>query len=367
MLTRPEENVPVEEGLLASEGVVGVLLANVGSPEAPTPEALRRYLAEFLADPRIIDWPRWLWLPVLHAIVLNTRPRRSARLYQRIWTADGSPQLATLRQQAAGVLSRLEGRLGAPVPVAVGMRYGQPSIAAGLRALRAAGARRVLVFPLFPQFSGTTTASTFDAVFAEVRRWPAPPELVHIQHYYDHPSYQRALAGSVQRFWAAHGRPERLLISCHGIPRRYAAAGDPYPQHCEATAEALARALDLAPDQWQLAYQSRFGPEAWLKPFTDKTLAAWGGAGLGRVDVVCPGFSADCLETLDEIAHECRRTFCEAGGGELRYIPALNAESAHLDALAEIAAEALEGWLAPAGMPKAPAAVAARANRAARR
>jgi ferrochelatase len=282
---------------------------------------------------------------VLHGIVLNTRPRRSARLYRRIWTPEGSPLLTTLRQQAEGVERRLEDWMLTPVPVEVGLRYGEPSIAAGLRALRAAGAGRFLVFPLFPQYSATTTASALDAVFAELRGWPDVPELRTVRQYGEHPAYAAALAGSVRGYWAEHGRPERLLISFHGIPERYAREGDPYPATCAATAERLARALDLEADEWQMAYQSRFGPERWVQPYTDETLKRWAAGGLGRVDVVCPGFSADCLETLDEIGSEARHTFKAAGGGELRYIPALNAEPAHLDALAEVAADGVAGWL----------------------
>jgi ferrochelatase len=324
---------------------VGVLLTNVGSPAAPTSAALRRYLAEFLSDRRIIDWPRWLWLPVLHGIILNTRPRRSARLYARVWTADGSPQLMTLRKQTEGVRARLQALMLEPVPVVGALRYGEPSIAAGLRALRTVGARRILVVPLFPQYSATTTASALDAVFDELRRWPEIPELRTVRQYHQHPAYAAALAASVRRAWADRGQPDRLLISFHGIPERYARAGDPYPQACAATAEGLAAALDLRANDWQLAYQSRFGPEPWLRPYTDQTLTAWGASGLKRVDVICPGFSADCLETLDEIGHEGERVFKAAGGDELRYLPALNAEPDHLDALADIAAEGLAGWL----------------------
>ena len=318
----------------------GVLLANVGSPAAPTPAALRRYLAQFLADPRIIDYPRWLWLPLLHGLILRTRPRRSARLYARIWTPAGSPLVCTLEAQARALQDGLAARLGQPIPVAIGLRYGAPSIAHGLRDLRAAGADGLLVFPLYPQYSQTTTASTLDAVEAELAAWPTRPPLRVIERYGSNPAYIAALAESVRRFWATHGRGVRLLMSFHGIPQRYARRGDPYPTECAATARQLAAALDLRDADWHVSYQSRFGPEPWLQPYTDRTLAAWGRAGLRRVDVICPGFSADCLETLDEIAHEAARTFSAAGGGELRYIPALNDSTQHITALTGIAAEA---------------------------
>ncbi len=322
----------------------GVLLTNIGSPQAPTFWALRRYLAEFLSDPRIVELPRWLWLPILHAILLNLRPARSARLYRNIWTADGAPLTAMMRRQAAGLRERLAQWLGGPPPVALGMRYGQPSIAAGLRELRAGGARRIPIFPLFPQFSATTTGTSLDAAFAELRRWRWLPELRTLQHYHDHPAYLAALTESVRAFWAQHGRPRRLLFSFHGIPRGYSMRGDPYRGECQQTAELAAGQLGLSPDEWALSFQSRFGPAEWLKPYTDELLADWGRAGARDVQVICPGFSADCLETLDEIAREARHTFEAAGGRGFAYIPALNDRPAHLDALAAIAAPHLQGW-----------------------
>jgi len=327
----------------------GVLLANVGSPEAPTPAALRRYLAQFLADPRIIDYPRWLWLPLLYGLILRPRPRRSARLYARIWTGAGSPLVSTLAAQARALQASLAAQFGKPVPVAIGLRYGAPSIAHGLRELRASGADGLLVFPLYPQYSRTTTASTLDAVEAELAGWPHRPPVRVIERYGSHADYIAALAESVRRFWAAHEGGDQLLMSFHGIPQRYARLGDPYPAECAATARQLVAALSLPDTAWQMSFQSRFGPEPWLQPYTDRTLAAWGRAGLRRVDVICPGFSADCLETLDEIAHEGARTFAAAGGGELRYIPALNESAAHIAALAGIAAEALLEWITPTG------------------
>lgn len=328
----------------APQPATGVLLANIGSPDAPTFPALRRYLAQFLGDPRIVEAPRWLWLPVLHGILLNIRPARSARLYRNIWGPEGAPLLAITRRQVAGLQARLSDRLEAPVRVAAGMRYGEPSIAAGLRELRDAGARRILIFPLFPQYSASTTASCLDAVFAELRRWRWLPEIRTVNHYPDHPGYLAALAARLERAWAEHGRPQRLLFSFHGLPRSYARKGDPYEAECRLTAQLTAARLGLAEDDWALAFQSRFGPAEWLTPYTDELLVEWGRAGLDGVHVVCPGFAADCLETLDEIRREAGHTFETVGGRGFRYIPALNDEPAHLDALAEIAAAHLSGW-----------------------
>lgn len=316
--------------------VHGLLIANTGSPNAPTPAALRRYLAHFLSDPRIIEFPRWIWLPVLHGVILNVRPRRSARLYQRVWTADGSPLLASTQKLAAGLQIALPERTGALWQVVAGMRYGEPSIAAGLRRLRDAGADTLTVLPLFPQYSATTTASIFDAVFAELHRWRHVPPLHLINGYHDHPAYIGAVRESLCAAWQPGGPPERLLFSFHGIPQSYAAHGDPYPRQCRRTAELIVAGLDLDPQAWQVTFQSRFGPQEWLQPYTDRTLAALGAHGLGRLDVACPGFAVDCLETLDEIAHEGRKTYQNAGGERFEYIPALNATPAHVAALADI-------------------------------
>ncbi len=326
---------------------VGVLLTNVGSPDEPTTPALRRYLAQFLGDSRIIEYPRWLWQPLLHGVILNVRPRRSARLYRRVWTAEGSPLLAILRRQTAALQTALSAATPVPVRVACGVSYGQPSIAAALRALDAANARRVLVLPLYPQYSATTTAAALDDVFEELRTWRWLPELRTVNHYHDHPGYLAALAASIREAWAAGGRPDRLLMSFHGIPRDYFLNGDPYYCECQKTARLLAEALGLADGEWLATFQSRFGPSEWLTPATDETLAAWGREGLARVDAVCPGFSADCLETIDEIGREGAETFHEAGGGELRYIPALNDRPDDVAALADIALTHLQGWLEP--------------------
>lgn len=331
----------------AAPSPIGILLTNVGSPTAPTRAALRPYLAEFLGDERVIEYPRWLWQPLLHGVILNTRPGRSAKLYERIWSEEGSPLWATLKRQAAALQATLSDRLPLPVKVVAAVRYGQPSIAAGLRELATANARRVLVFPLFPQYSATTTATTLDAVFDELKTWRWLPELRTINHYHDHPDYIRALAATVREQWAETGRPDRLMLSFHGVPRDYILKGDPYYCECQKTARLLIEALELAAGDTTVTFQSRFGPTEWLQPYTSQTLEAWGQAGLGHVDALCPGFSADCLETTDEVGHEGKLTFQEAGGGMFNYIPALNDRPDHIAALATIVTTHLAGWLEP--------------------
>jgi ferrochelatase len=324
---------------------LGVLLTNLGTPDSCSRTDVRRYLGEFLWDPRVVEVPRPLWWLVLNLVILTTRPRRSAAAYQRIWTDAGSPLLVISRQQEAALQQTLAQQSGLPVKVVLAMRYGNPSIAAGLEALRQAGARRILVLPLYPQYSATTTASTFDAVAAVLRRWRWLPEVRFINHYHDEPAYIDALAASVQRYQAAHGTPDRLLMSFHGIPRDYFLAGDPY--HCEShkTARLLAERLGLDKAQWQLSFQSRLGPREWLRPYTDETLRKLAGEGVRKVQVICPGFSADCLETLEEIAMENREAFIEAGGETYEYIPCLNADPAHIDMLARLVARHTDGWV----------------------
>ncbi len=327
---------------------VGVLLTNVGSPDAPTGAALRPYLAQFLGDDRVIEYSNLYWKPLLHGVILNTRPWRSARLYERIWSEDGSPLLAILRRQAAALQAELADQLpDTPLVVAYGLRYGEPSIAAGLRELERANVRRVLVIPLFPHYSATTTATSLDAVFDELKSWRWVPELRTVNHYHDHPLYIQAIAASIRAQWAKTGTPERLLMSFHGIPRDYFLKGDPYYCECQKSARLVAEALKLPDGMWAATFQSRFGPTEWLQPYTDKTLEAWGAEGLRHVDAICPGFSADCLETVDEIGHEGRLSFQEAGGGTLNYIPALNDHPDHIALLASLATTYLGGWLEP--------------------
>jgi ferrochelatase len=321
----------------------GVLLANLGTPDAPTPAALRRYLAEFLWDPRVVELPRPLWWLILHGIILRIRPARSARKYQAIWTEDGSPLLAIGRRQTVAVATALRQRCPGPVRVALGMRYGNPSITSALAELRDAGARRLLVLPLYPQYSATTVASTFDAVAAELRRWRWLPDLRLITHYHDDPAYLDALAASI-RTARAEQSGERLLFSFHGLPKRNLLAGDPYHCECHKTARLVAERLGLQEDQWAVAFQSRFGRAEWLQPYTSELLAAWARAGIKRVDVICPGFAADCLETLEEIALENRAVFLAAGGKHYRYIPALNDAPTHIDMLTRLIVRHAAGW-----------------------
>lgn len=340
----------------------GILLTNLGTPDAATPAAVRRYLAEFLWDPRVVEIPRPLWWLILHGIILRVRPAQSARKYQIIWTPEGSPLLAISHRQAAAVAETLAEHYPGPIRVAVGMRYGNPSIASALAELRAAGARRLLVLPLYPQYSATTTASTFDAVAAELRRWRWLPELRMVAHYHDDPGYLDALAASIR---AARGdQPSaRLLFSFHGLPERNLLAGDPYHCECHKTARLVAERLGLPADQWAVAFQSRFGRAEWLQPYTSVLLADWARAGVQSVDVVCPGFAADCLETLEEIALENRQIFLNAGGAQYRYLSALNDAPAHIEALIDLIGRHATGWPEFAADYDPEAVVAARAAR----
>ncbi|MGM0476091.1 MAG: ferrochelatase [Pseudomonadota bacterium] len=323
---------------------IGVLITNLGTPDAPTPPALRRYLAEFLWDPRVVEIPRPIWWLILHGIILRTRPKRSAAAYASVWSEAGSPLLAIGRRQRRGLEERLEAALPGPVSVALGMRYGRPAIADALAELHAAGARRIVVLPLYPQYASATTGSTFDAVAAALSRQRWVPELRFVGSYHDDPGYIEALATSVREHWAKHGEAERLLLSFHGIPKAGRDAGDPYFCHCLKTGRLVAEALGLPSERWRVSFQSRFGKAEWIQPYTDATLKAWGAEGVGRVDVICPGFSADCLETLEEIGEENRAYFQEAGGGEFHYIPALNDRADHLDALSALIQRQIAGW-----------------------
>lgn len=325
---------------------VGVLLANVGSPAAPTPKAVRRFLAQFLADPRIVEVPRPLWWFILHLVILPLRPRRSARLYRKIWTEEGSPLLVTARRQAELLAAALHEEIGTPLHVAAGMRYGRPAIAAALDELRRNGCTRVLVLPLYPQYASATTGSTFDAVAAALTRTRWVPELRFVASYHDEPAYIDALAAAIREAWRG-GEPERLLLSFHGIPKKASLAGDPYSCQCRKTARLLLERLGWPGERAAVTFQSRFGRAEWLMPYTDATLAEWGAAGVRRVDVVCPGFAADCLETLEEIAIGGRKVFLAAGGGEFRYIPALNDRPDHIAALAAVCRRHLAGWTVP--------------------
>lgn len=323
---------------------LGILITNLGTPDAAESGAVRRYLAEFLSDPRVVEIPRVLWWVILHGIILRVRPRRSAAAYRKVWGEDGSPLLTIAESQRAGLEEALARRVPGDHVVALAMRYGNPSIPAVLETLRVQGVRRLLVLPMYPQYSATTTASTFDAI-ARVfmrRRWI--PELRTINHYHDEPGYIDALAESVRAHWEQNGRGERLLFSFHGIPKRYLLNGDPYHCQCQKTARLVAGALGLDADDWTVSFQSRLGREEWLRPYTDHVLEEWGRGGGGDIDVICPGFSADCLETLEEVDIQYRELYRAAGGGVLRYIPALNDTRSHLSFVTELICRHLKGW-----------------------
>ncbi|MEX2496521.1 MAG: ferrochelatase [Woeseia sp.] len=323
---------------------LAVLLVNLGTPEAPTPAAVRQYLKEFLSDPRVVESPRWLWWLVLNGVILRVRPARSAAAYRKIWTEQGSPLLLHTVALAAGVQELLTARLSNNVTVYPAMSYGQPSIPAALKRMLQQNIRRVVVLPLYPQYASSTTGSVFDAVTAELSRQRWVPELRFINRYHDVPGYISSLAKSIREFRDANGRGERLLFSFHGIPRRMVDQGDPYLHQCQETARLVAQYLALGEDDWQLTFQSRVGGQEWLRPYTDETLESWGEQGVGNIDVVCPGFAVDCLETLEEIALQNSERFSAAGGGELRYIPCLNDRPDHIEFLSDLAERNLAGW-----------------------
>ncbi|MDE2398971.1 MAG: ferrochelatase [Burkholderiales bacterium] len=338
MSFRPEP--PHRHGQAARSAV---LLVNLGTPDAPTPAALRRYLGEFLADPRVVEIPRWAWWPILHGIILRTRPAKSAAKYASIWMREGSP-LAFWTQRQALLLGGWLGERGHRVEVRAAMRYGQPSIPDALDALRAQGVTRILVLPLYPQYAAATTASSADAVMAWAARARRQPELRFVNSYHNDAGYIAALAARVRGHWQRNGRGERLVLSFHGLPRRSLDLGDPYHCECLASARLLGERLGLAPDELVVTFQSRFGRARWLEPYTEPTLRRLAAEGLRRVDVMCPGFPADCLETLEEINREARAAFLGAGGEEFGYIECLNDSEAWIGALAGIAERHLAGW-----------------------
>lgn len=321
----------------------GILITNLGTPDAPDRRSLRRYLKEFLSDPRVVEAPRWLWWVILNLVILNIRPARSAEAYRKIWTPEGSPLWIYTRKLAHGVESRIGELFQAPPVIEVAMRYGQPSIPAALGRMHEACVDKLLVLPLYPQYSGSTTGSTFDAVARELTGWRWVPQLRFINGYHDHDIYIDALAARIRRAWSKQ-RGELLLMSFHGVPERYLRAGDPYYCQCQATARRLADKLELTEDQWRVVFQSRFGREPWLQPYCDETLKALPGEGVRNVDVVCPGFAVDCLETLEEIAMQNRELFVEAGGETFQYIPCLNDEPAHRDVLLDLIEQHAGDW-----------------------
>jgi ferrochelatase len=311
---------------------VGILLANLGTPDAPTTPALRRYLAEFLADPRVIEIPRVIWLLILHGIILRMRPRKSAALYKSVWTSEGSPLLAISKQQQAAI----QNELGDGYSVKLGMRYGNPSIASALRELQKEAVRKIIVLPLYPQYAGPTTGSTFDAVATELKNWRWVPELHFINNYCDQPLYVEALANSVREHIEKNGLPQKIIFSYHGMPKRYLTSGDPYFCLCQKTTRLVQEKLGLDKNICLTSFQSRFGREEWLKPYTDEILEQLPKDGIKDIAILSPAFSADCLETLEELAVENRHAFLEAGGEKYAYIAALNDRPDHIRALAAL-------------------------------
>jgi len=321
-----------------------VLLVNLGTPASPKTGAVRRYLAEFLADPRVVETPRWLWRLILHGFILRFRPARSAALYAKIWRPEGSPLALGTRALAERLQAAISAQRPGPIVVRHAMRYGNPGIGPVLRELAHANIRRVLVVPLFPQYSATTTASAFDAIARELAGWRRIPELRFVNDYHADARYIEALARSVEAHWRRHGRAQRLLLSFHGIPEKYVRAGDPYFCQCQATARRLRERLGLAEEALTVTFQSRVGRARWVHPYTDETLVSLPAEGVRHVQVLCPGFPVDCLETLEEIAIGNHARFLHAGGERFEYIPALNAEDDHVAALADLVLRHTQGW-----------------------
>jgi ferrochelatase len=334
-----------ERAAQGHDGRVGVLLAQLGTPDAPTPPALRRYLRQFLSDPRVVERNRVLWWFILRLLVLPRRSPRSAALYQRIWSPDGSPLLVISRSQARGLEAVLNQAAPSRFKVALGMRYGNPSIASAVEELRAWGADRLLLFPAYPQYAGATTGSTYDEVFRQLSRLRFVPALRVVPPYYAHPAYIGALARSVHEAMASMARPpDRILVSFHGIPQRFVDSGDPYASHCQATARLLAARAGWTDGSYLITYQSRAGRLPWLQPYTDETLMELARSGARDVLVICPGFVADCLETIDEIGHVAVEQFRSAGGEALRLVEGLNDRHGWIEAMSQIVLEQLEGW-----------------------
>lgn len=323
---------------------LGVLITNLGTPEAPTKAALKPYLKEFLSDPRVVEVPRLLWQLILNGVILNIRPKRSAEAYATVWTDKGSPLLFHTSDQRDRIHERLQQEYGDDIIVDFAMRYGNPSISSVIEKMLSQGVRKLVVLPLYPQYSASTTASTFDAIAQDFlkRRWL--PELRFINHYNDDERYIDALAKSIEAHWAEHGKADKLLFTYHGIPLRYLKNGDPYHCECYKTTRLVAEKLGLEKDQYMTTFQSRFGREEWLKPYTDETLKSLPKQGVKSVQMVCPGFSSDCLETIEEIGEENREYFMESGGKDYQYIPCLNSTEQHIDALVGLIKDNLHGW-----------------------
>lgn len=322
---------------------LGILLVNLGTPDDPSTSAVRRYLAEFLSDPRVIEAPRALWWLVLHGIILRTRPKRSAHAYQKIWTPAGSPLLTESRALAESLASRLRERADDLVRVELAMTYGNPSMAGALERMRIDNVQRLLVLPMYPQYSATTTASIFERVTQELARWRWIPELRMVNQYWEENAYISSLADSIAAHWREHGR-KHLLFSFHSIPKRYFLAGDPYHCFCHATARRVATSLGLDDGEWSIGFQSRFGREEWLKPYVDLLLNEYAARGPRKVTVVCPGFATDCLETLEEISMQNREAFLAHGGEAFDYVPCLNSSPAQVALYEQLVLKHAQGW-----------------------
>ncbi|OWW19440.1 ferrochelatase [Noviherbaspirillum denitrificans] len=337
---RPNPEPPFSHGTLSKTGVV---LVNLGTPDEPTTPAVRRYLKQFLSDPRMVEIPRAVWWLILNGVILPFRSSKSAAKYASIWTQEGSPLMVHTKKQAA-LLRGYLGERGHDVQVAYAMRYGSPSLPETVDKLKADGCERILILPAYPQYSATTTASIFDAVFSHYAKVRNVPELRFVKHYHDNEGYIDALKKSVLAHWEVHGRPDKLVMSFHGVPKRTLLLGDPYHCECHKTARLLAAALRLTPEQYIVTFQSRFGKAEWLQPYTAPTVQKMGKEGVRRIDVLCPGFTSDCLETLEEIAMEVKQDFLTSGGKEFHYIPCLNEDPTWIVALAEIAEQHMAGW-----------------------
>lgn len=308
----------------------GVLLVNLGTPDEATAPAVKRFLSQFLHDKRVVDMTRWLWCPILHGVILPIRAPKVAKLYQTVWMEEGSPLMVYSKKQAEKLRQKLD------MPVELGMTYGNPSLQSGIQALLSQGVEEVIVLPLYPQYSGTTTAAVSDGLTKAFKQMPVMPGFTFIRDYHDHPLYIKSLAESVKRSWEKNGKGDYLLCSYHGIPKRYADNGDVYPKHCERTTELLGKELGLNADQIGMTYQSRFGREEWLQPYTDKTLEVLPNKGVKKLDIMAPAFSADCLETLEEISEQCLEIFTEHGGETFTYIPCLNDDDDHIDMMVNL-------------------------------
>jgi protoporphyrin/coproporphyrin ferrochelatase len=323
---------------------IGVIISNLGTPDAPTKVALKRYLKEFLSDPRVVEVPRLLWWMILNFVILNIRPRRSAKAYSTVWTEQGSPLLVHTRNQAEALAKSLNNQYGENVVVEFAMRYGSPSIDGCIEKLLQSGVRKLLVLPLYPQYCASTTGSTFDALGESMRKRRWLPDIRFVSHYHDDADYVQAVADKIRQHWQVSGKAEKLLFSYHGIPKRYLLNGDPYHCECYKTSRLIAENLGLAKEEYMTTFQSRFGREEWLTPYTDETLKSLPQQGVKTVQIVCPGFSSDCLETIEEIGEENREYFKHAGGERYEYIEALNSDPQHIAMLAKLVNENIQGW-----------------------